>query len=76
MNGISVYPLPTENFINIDIPEELTISKITVLDMTGRVMAAYNHFKDRIDLRAFPAGIYLLRIETDKGSAIRKIIKR
>ena len=76
IDAISVYPVPTEDFINFDVPVELRISKLTLIDMTGRVMAAYNHFKDRIDLRAFPAGIYLLRIETDKGSAIRKIIKR
>lgn len=51
--------------------------RVTVYDPTGAQYAVTSGFNGNrsIDLSSAPGGVYLLRLETDKGSSIVKVVK-
>ncbi len=69
-NSLRVYPNPTNGKIFIKTQEK--IYKITVLDITGKIIIETK--KPEIDLANQKKGIYLMKIETDKGILTEKII--
>ena len=70
---ISVYPNPAndEVFIKSDSP----IEKVELYSLTGALLMQENNFSGKISVSAFPQGVYLLKVYTDKGVAVSKIVK-
>ncbi len=74
--SISVYPNPTDNVVHIK--TNANITSISIFDITGKVILN-SQFKvgesTTLDLSAFNAGMYLLKLEDDKGRvSIKKIL--
>jgi hypothetical protein len=74
---ISLYPNPAQDRISIQ-AENTTLSVLNILDMQGRTI---NHLtiNDRqytVDISHLAKGIYMLKIHTDKGIVIRKLVKQ
>jgi len=77
---IDVYPVPTSDFINININEMEEYSINAVLyDLSGNVLLNQDLHKDemQLNLEALPAAEYILQIIDDKQILIKsfKIIK-
>ncbi|SFT85386.1 Por secretion system C-terminal sorting domain-containing protein [Lishizhenia tianjinensis] len=71
-----VYPNPVEDLLTIKNTETLTSCSIT--DLQGNLLLRQlcsNGPINQIDLSAFPAGVYLLQLESDAGITCQKIIK-
>ena len=80
LDGISVYPNPvTSGTINIKTENQI-IRNITIYNALGKIILAQkmdsNGYVNQLNLSAFNAGLYLLEIETDKGSLNKKILVR
>jgi hypothetical protein len=74
----NVYPNPVVDFASINLIDTI-INAITVIDINGRVVKYGNSNElvtAKIDLSDLMAGIYLMKIETDKGVSTEKIIKK
>jgi hypothetical protein len=71
--NISVFPNPTKN--EIFIKSENTIEKVEIYTLTGALLKQGNNFNEKISVSELPQGIYLLKVYTDKGVAISKIVK-
>ena len=71
-SDIAVYPNPTAGKITV---EGADIQRIEVYDNCGRRVAEYRNGGD-IDLSGFVSGIYNLRIITDDGVAVKKVVKK
>lgn len=72
VKGIQVYPNPTRGIVHIMNAEQ---SKVNILSMDGRVVASYEEFSgSSVDLSSQPKGIYLLTIEKQDKTLIRKKI--
>ena len=73
---MKVYPIPTKGLINIISDEK--INTVEVYDLTGRIIQKqlYNlpSKESKININS-PKGIYYLKIKTNKGVSIKKIIK-
>lgn len=67
---VSVYPNPTNGKINIKTQEQ--IEKITVLDITGKIILETTNTE--IDLINQPKGSYFMKIQTKKGIFTEKIV--
>jgi len=78
---IHVYPNPVSDFISVEFAEIPTNAvALSVLDMTGRVMIEVNGLSpDRntyyINTENIPAGVYFVRIQSESGMWVNKIIK-
>lgn len=71
---ISVYPNPTSNILNI---EAENILSVTILDMSGKVIyfVDENCSSTSIDLSGFANAEYMVKVETQNGSSLKRIIK-
>lgn len=79
-NNVKIYPNPSIGPVNLIFENDLTISKVFILDMKNSVVKSYlnneNQTNLRIDLSEFPMGVYVLQIESKDGKKIfSKIIK-
>jgi len=71
---VSVYPNPTSSILNIE-AEDLV--SVTILDMSGRIVyfADENCSAASIDLEGFAKSEYMIKVETKKGTSVKRIIK-
>ncbi|MFO7675011.1 MAG: T9SS type A sorting domain-containing protein [bacterium] len=82
--SVTGYPNPVADFLTVkwSVPRKQVVS-VGLFDATGRL--AHNLYSANggplngavaLDVRAFPAGVYLLRLETEDGAATRKLVLR
>ncbi len=73
---IRIYPNPTGGILTISYPNTIKIHKVEIFDIYGRkLMDASN--SQRINLSRYPKGIYIVRIEDEKGrQGSFKVMKR
>jgi len=74
INSLTVYPNPTKGLIYIN-PKTKTIVSIGVFDIMGKKVLQLEGNIQRIDISTLQSGMYFLRIVTDAGSFVQKIIK-
>lgn len=73
--GITVYPNPASNIINIDVDGD-SIEKIQLLDISGKIVFSNSKKIDtKIDVSQLPSGIYFVLAHTNKGVYKIKFIK-
>ena len=74
-NEISVYPNPTSSIVNINYNS--IIKSVTLYDTLGRLLLSQevNQSNFVLDISNQNKGIYLLKIVTENGSSIEKIVK-
>lgn len=78
-NAVNIYPNPTSGIVNIAVTfEQQREVKISVLNILGQVVTtlqpqtvAENNFS--IDLSQFAAGLYMVHIETDGATMVKKV---
>jgi type IX secretion system substrate protein len=72
-NNVSIYPNPANGIINIK--SDNIIKSIQLTDMRGRNLQSVLSADKAVDIAAYPNGIYLLKVVTDKGIRTQKVIK-
>jgi subtilisin family serine protease len=77
--NLKVYPVPTNDIINIDISNAIlnSLNSIEILNPAGLSLYKFSGPFDSklvIDLTHFPKGIYILRINTNSTQITRKVI--
>lgn len=70
--GISVYPNPAKDFVRVQSTSALRA--LELFDMGGRLLQT-RFGSDTIDLSSRSAGVYFLRITSEKGSKVEKIVR-
>lgn len=73
--NIKLYPNPTSDFVNFQLPQGQSIREVAVYNITGKQISVQN--SSNVDLRSFPAGTYILKASlVDGQKLIRKVIKK
>lgn len=74
--SISLYPNPTSSLLNIK--SENSIKSIELYDVQGRIIQVnkIGSKETSVDVSNYNAGVYFVKITTDFGSCIEKIIKK
>ena len=89
--SLRVYPNPTTGVLNLIQEsinnEQLTINNVEIFDIYGRKLSSHhlitsssNHLiisssNHQINIAHFPAGIYFLKITTENGVFVEKVVK-
>ena len=75
-NSISIYPNPTNSIVNIN--SNNTIKSVKLYDVQGRLLHTklINETTSSIDISEKANGIYFLKIISDKGFKVEKIMKK
>ena len=71
-----IYPNPVKDILNIS--NEKTIEKAEIFDLTGKtfIQKAINSNQTEIDMSRLPAGIYLVKIQSEGKTQTQKVIKK
>ena len=72
-NSISIFPNPTDDFIEISLSNGIELDSVEIYDIIGKKVL--NSSQNRIDIENLPEGIYILTINTSNGVLSKKIIK-
>jgi Leucine-rich repeat (LRR) protein len=75
-DSLSVYPNPTSSILNIT--SENTIESIELYDIQGRILekSFQNSNAVILDISNRQSGVYFLKITSDKGSKVEKVVKK
>ncbi|MBL4586174.1 MAG: T9SS type A sorting domain-containing protein [Flavobacteriales bacterium] len=74
LSGISIYPNPTEGVIRIDVEQQDTYT-IEVMNVIGKqVYSSTVSASTFVDLKQFGAGIYVVRVSSEKETFTQKVI--
>lgn len=79
-NGISIYPNPAGNELNIEMNQPITQDAvIDITDLTGKLIGpkifTKGSYKKTIDLSGLAKGLYILKISADDDIIVKKFIK-
>ncbi len=73
MVKFSTYPNPAADRLYIECSEQ--VSRIDVMDVTGRNVMTVEGNQSSINTQALNAGVYMLRVVTEQGASTRKFVK-
>ena len=75
IKNLSIYPNPANNILSIDIQENAILE---ILNTQGQILntKSMKEKNNNLDISNLSSGVYTLRIKTDRGIAIRKLIKQ
>ena len=83
-NAVKIFPNPTDGLIELelnDLEGDNAVAKL--FDISGKLLLEKtillqnpSYTKEQLDLNKFSSGIYFLKIENEKGSAVEKIIRK
>ena len=70
-SNVSIYPNPTKGIVNIEVEG---MKGIIVMNALGQIVL--ETVDNQIDISQFGTGIFMLRIETENGVSIQRIMVR
>lgn len=65
--GLSIHPIPADDYLYVNDSEEIGISIITIMDLNGRVLLNSSANANKINIESLSAGIYLCKIASMNG---------
>ncbi|MEG2070735.1 MAG: T9SS type A sorting domain-containing protein [Bacteroidales bacterium] len=70
---ISIYPNPAID--KVYIKSDVTINQIDIVSIQGQVISSEQVINNEINVNTLATGVYMLRIYTEQGIAIKKFVK-
>jgi hypothetical protein len=75
---LKIYPNPVQSFINIELKESYTDTKVEILDINGKQISK-THFEGKFyklsSLEALPKGIYILHLQNKELNVLLRFVK-
>ena len=75
---VKIYPNPTYDKIHVDLGGDLS-GLAEIYDLKSQLLNTYrfnNQKMIELDMNSFPSGVYILKVRTEKGFIVKKIIKK
>jgi endonuclease I len=74
---IEIYPNPSNDFINVSIPENFkhTALDISVYNLLGQIVLKPQDLKTPLEIKDLKPGVYYLRIVSESKTAIKRLVK-
>ena len=74
IKAIKIYPNPVSNILSIN--SEIKIRKVEIFSLLGHRVKIVNKNFRSINLEYLSKGIYMIKIYSEKGITVRKLIKK
>ena len=75
IKNISLYPNPVQDILNLSTQSDKYINSVQVYDLLGKLVTQEKNNPQQIDVSLLKRGVYLVKIETDKGVITKKVVK-
>ena len=75
-NSISIYPNPNEGQIQINKSGNQILKSAEIFAINGKKVKIFNQLssEDRLEFQSLKSGLYFLKLNSDKGSIVQKLI--
>ncbi len=78
-SGLVLYPNPTSNVVNLVNRTNISLEKMTIYDMTGKLVIQTNlramQGEKAVDVSSLAVGVYVVQINGEKSSVVIRLIK-
>ena len=74
-DGFKIYPNPTQSLLNIEPIENDDVTKISISDMTGKIVIEQTDNLASVNVENLSNGMYIIQISTDQKTFQGKFIK-
>lgn len=79
-NSVKLYPNPTDDKVTIVNKSSVKINTATVIDANGRLIEKLDFKQSNgqvtVSLKSLPAGVYFIKLNSDKEEIIKSVIKK
>lgn len=75
LSGVSVFPNPATDIINVSVPSSVEITGVALFDILGK-NTGVTISNGQIDIANLAKGVYMLSVETTAGTLTKKVVKR
>ena len=72
--SIGLYPNPASRVVNIDLPSNVQLKSVRVLNELGQLVTIHN--TTTFNVEELSTGLYFLQIETDRGGFVKRLLKK
>jgi Leucine-rich repeat (LRR) protein len=72
---VKLFPNPISDYFNIELPDNIEIDFLEIFNVSGNAIMKIDE-SNRYDVSNLSPGIYILKINTNKGTLNQKLIKR
>jgi len=73
--SFSIFPIPSRNLVHIKNLNEFNVSQILVYGINGKLLIKQKQNFEYVNISSLSNGIYFLKLQTESGEFIKKIIK-
>ena len=74
-NSLSIYPNPIDSYLHIK-SYNITLNKIELFTILGERLKVYNDNLTKINLEDLTSGVYLVKIHSNNGQLIKRLVKK
>ena len=74
LGQVIFFPNPAKTVINLVNPKSVNINSITIFNVNGDLVLEEKQFFKQIDLSKLNVGMFLIKVETDKKTIVKKIL--
>ncbi|WCM41478.1 T9SS type A sorting domain-containing protein [Flavobacterium sp. CBA20B-1] len=77
--NFNLYPNPANSVVNISNAENMQIQQITVYDVAGKQLSTKNYNNEteiQLNVEHLASGTYMLHLQTNQGTAVKKLVKK
>lgn len=71
----SIFPNPVNNMLNIELPNGANVSTASVYSLGGKLLKTVQN-RNQLLVSDLPSGIYVLQIESEGKTSVKKFVKR
>ena len=73
-NEVVLFPNPAKDILNVSLPQDLGQYNVKVFNLTGKILMEEIRTDQQMTLSTnhLPSGVYLLNIQTEKGTINKK----
>ena len=75
IDKISIFPNPVQDILQIETSIDTQISSLSIFDTLGRIVLELNKPSNQIDVSNLTNGLFFVKIESNEGAIIKKVIK-
>lgn len=74
LSNLNIYPNPTDGVLNF--PQEINENNFSIFNILGKEVLKGKIKNNSLDISFLNSGMYLLKVKNEKGTLIRKIVKK
>lgn len=74
MTDFNIYPNPATDYVNIETTEN--VQRVEIFNIQGQLVHAENGAVSSISVKDLANGVYTLKLTTDNGVSVHKIVKK